>query len=83
MRKVRARKADPNFLTIDSKQDLTGALYVNVSFSDGDFSIFYVVSTNETNMFEIQWLLKGSEMSAVARIKFRDLMLNVTFIWKG
>lgn len=42
------------FLTIDPKQDLTGALYVKVSFSVGDFSIFCVVSTNETKMFEIE-----------------------------
>ena len=43
-----------HFLTIDPKQDLTGALYVQVFFSVGVFSIFCVVSTNETKMFEIE-----------------------------
>ena len=80
MRSVRARKADPNFFMIDPKQGLTGALYVKVSFSVGDFSIFCVVSKNETKMFEIEGFFKGSETSAVTRIEFRDLMLNVTFI---
>ena len=54
MRNVRARKADPTFLTIDAKQGLIGALYVKVSFSVGDFSIFCVVSTNETKMYETE-----------------------------
>ena len=55
MRNVRALKADPNFSTIDAKQGYIGALRlcVKVSFSVGNFSIFCVVSTNETKMYEI------------------------------
>ena len=65
MRNVRTRKSDPNFLPIDPKQDLTDALYDKASIFAGDFSIFCVVSTNETKTFEIGSFLKGSEMSRV------------------
>ena len=73
MRNVRALKADPNFSTIDAKQGYIGALRlcVKVSFSVGNFSIFCVVSTNETKMYEIEWLLLKGEY------KSRELMIKL------
>ena len=76
----RSRKSDSKFFPIDPKQDFRGAKYVKVKLSVWNLSIFCVVSTNETKMFQTELFFKGSEFSGGTRIIFlqRDFhMLNI------
>ena len=54
MRNFRSQKSDTYFCPIDLKQNFSGAQYVKVKLSVVGLSNFYVVSTDETKMFQIE-----------------------------